>query len=237
MQAINLKWNQLFSETQSTGLNTSTQVSAQYTTENRVDLEYTFAVAHQVLCRVADRKREDQSDLLFNGASMLEDASAFLRYCNTQIEFQLKLAEAVAVHQRNFGVLEAVILAFFEESKTDFCERAASMLESFCSLCGSVKHAFDLGSPGMLMEDDYMMQRIFRLVKDLGDVANKSEVKSQLLARICTTFEKCDTAENMKLVSQSLLKSILSPSRRFSDRSSLPQKRDLGCVLGRMGAE
>lgn len=43
---------------------------------------------------------------------MLVDASALTTSRKTQIEFRLKLAEAVAVHHHKFEVLERIVFAF-----------------------------------------------------------------------------------------------------------------------------
>lgn len=59
----------------------------------------------------------------------------------------------------------------------------------------------------------------------------------QTFGRICTTFRNCNNAENMRLVAQTLLRSILSETHRLPESELQSLERDLGSIVGRIGAE
>lgn len=86
------------------------------------------------------------------------------------------------------------------------------------------------------MEDHKRMERILRLFKSLAALTLKGHAVGQSFARLCTTFENCGNVENMQLVAQSLLKSILLETYRLSESELRTLKRDLGCIVGRIGA-
>lgn len=77
-----------------------------------------------------------KGDLLYDGKDMLPDE---MEHVNESIgaieqEFQLKLAEAVAVHHHNFEALERAVDALNkQESSPEMLVRAVKMVESFCS--------------------------------------------------------------------------------------------------------
>lgn len=153
-------------------------------------------------------------------------------------EYQLRLAEAVSVHCRNTDTLERAVVALYKKaSDPKLLERAIKMVESFCSQMGIGGKSFGDGSSRLRMKDDRMMKRIFLLVKDLSSGKFEGHAMCRSFARICTSFENCDTHENMRLVATCLLRSIISASKSVAKTELRAFKRDLGCIIGRMGSE
>lgn len=132
------------------------------------------AVAHHVLSLLASRGFEEEDTLVFDGESMLVNAAQISSSGKTHKEFQLKLAEAVALHHHNFQVLEGIVLALHKLNGTgEFLERVSDMVESFLSLVGEWKQVFELGSPGLRMDDENMMERVLFLLKGLASGASE----------------------------------------------------------------
>lgn len=86
------------------------------------------------------------------------------------------------------------------------------------------------------MEDGDKTEKILFLIRGLAAGASKGHIASQSFARLSTTLENCHSVENMKLVAQLLLRSILEVSHRTSEIEQRALRRDLGCIVGRMGA-
>lgn len=89
-------------------------------------------------------------------------------------------------------------------------ERAASMIESFCSLVGHQKSTFDVGAPGLRKNDDGTKMRVLSLVEKLASGTSVSRAMCSSFVRICTSFEDCDGLDIMEQATALLLRNIIS---------------------------
>lgn len=132
-EELYLNYSQVISEKLWKSLFMSRQVPVGYSTANTGDLEHAATVAHRVLSMSSDWGLKGG-----DGGSMLVDEEKLKTAGKTQNEFQLKFAEADAVHHQKFEVLERTVLALSkQDDPADFSEQMARMLQTYCSLAGT----------------------------------------------------------------------------------------------------
>lgn len=75
------------------------------------------------------------------------------------------------------------------------------------------------------MDDEYVISKIFSLVKSLASGTSESYAMCQPFVRICSSFENVDKYENINMLAISLLRSILCvPPTVFARASCGPSK-------------
>lgn len=229
-EALDLKDDRFESVSQSAGLSKSNQVPVRYETVDAINLEHASAVAHRILSTLGNQNGTEKCALSLHGDSLLVEVMSLAESGRRQIDFELKLAEAVAVHHREFECLENVVRALFEvERMSDYRERAMSMVENFCSLAGTRKKKSVLGSPGLRMEDEIMANSVLCLVKDLAGGASKTV--GQSISHLFTTFENVVITENMNLAVKNFLRSILSATYKITGSELQALKRNWAASL------
>lgn len=164
-----LKESKLVPKTQFTQPTKLERVSLAYAIANDLDIEHASVVAQKVLFTAA-HVRTDENDLTFYGsralANEMKDSSPATDGGEKEFRFRLRLSEAVAVHHQNFDVFEDAALNLCKMEKSeDVHARAASMAESFFSLLGEHKSTFEVGAPGLRMEDEGTMMKVLSLVE------------------------------------------------------------------------
>lgn len=238
-EELDLKCSTYWNGLQSTGLSKSRSIPVRYMSADEFGLEHASAVAQNVLFTLADGDLGEE-DLTLHGRSALADEMKQKSSATGEIdrEFRLKLSEAVDVYHENFDILEkAVRYLCRTEKSSDVLSRAARMVESFFSLVGKPKPAFDMGAPGLRMEDEGTMVKVVSLVEKMASKTFPDLAMCKSFVRIYTSFEKCDKKGNVQQATTLLLKNILSASHQLSENAVLALRRDLGSILGRIGGE
>lgn len=116
-EPLDLEWSPRFTGKQLPGLYKSRHAPVQYATASSLDLEHASAVAHHVLHVLAQKCAAGADDLVFDGESMLVEAKELVAFGVNQVDFQLKLAEAVAIYHHNFEALERIVLFIVQGSR------------------------------------------------------------------------------------------------------------------------
>lgn len=217
-QPLDTEFSDDWGHKQLTGLRKSRRMNMKYYLAKNIDLEHAAAVAQKILFALANGTIGG-SDLTFNGRSVLAETMkpTSLASGKADVEFRLKLSEAVVFHHQNFNILENAILSLCTIEKSPAVpSRVTSMIESFCSLVGKTKSTVVSGGPGFQMEDEDTMMKVVSFVEKMAMQTLPDYSMRMSFMRICASFESSDTMENMKKAMTLVLKNVISASHRLS---------------------